>query len=323
MGLMNVNDELEGFKGLPVSLRHSPKQRKYLSRDITITDEKVLWSELGELKNTALISFREMGRRLKELHFRYSKNGNGDFEKRYTELGFKKMEVYTLMKKYDQYLLDATKESLFLTPPETKEDNNNNDVLEGEIVEGEIVRTADNQKVEQRLDGASQRTVAELSKSPPEVREKFYSGEINSAPEIKKAREKFTAGKIIKPAVIKDDRRQARVEELSKELKDIDREIADLLEAERKLKSLREQRAEVVEELSKVNNLKLDFSEDSVYKNLMAHLEHIKKSGNGSMSFTQISLKDDWWRSRAYEWWQDNQEELDMRWFQFEDKYCK
>ncbi len=89
------------------------------------------------------------------------------------------------------------------------------------------------------------------------MRDKFYSGEITTAAEIKGERKSITPGKTLKAAIIEDDRRSERVKELTKELKDIDNEITELLEAERKLKRLREQRAEVVEELSKINNLKL------------------------------------------------------------------
>ncbi len=256
MGIMDINSDLEGFKALKVSVVHTPKQIKYLTRDLTGSDEEILWKELIDLRGTAVLSFREIGRRLKELQERYSKRGSGDFEKRYSELGFKKMQVYTFIKKYDLYLLDAgTEESILLDPPELKTSSTVN--VPEEIEEAEIVRNADKSKIEERLGEASQKTVAELGKAPPEVREKFYSGDINTPTEVKKARESLVPGKTIKPAVIDDDRRAERVKELSKELKDIDSEIAELLEAERKLARLREQRNEVVEELSKVNNLKL------------------------------------------------------------------
>ncbi len=257
MGIMDINNDLEGFKALKVSLVHTPKQIKYLTRDLRDSDEDVLWNELKDLKGTAILSFREIGRRLKELQERYSKRGSGEFEKRYSELGFKKMEVYTFIKKYDLFLLDAgTEESILLDPPE-KISPPSADIPE-EIEEADIVRTADKPEiVNRKLEGASQRVIGELEKSPQEVRDKFYSGEITTATEIKTERKSITPGRTLKAAVIEDDRKSERVKELTKELKDIDKEITELLEAERKLKRLREQRAEVVEELSKVNNLKL------------------------------------------------------------------
>ncbi|GLI57330.1 hypothetical protein PM10SUCC1_28440 [Propionigenium maris DSM 9537] len=322
MGVMDINSDLEGFKALKVSLVHTPKQIKYLTRDLTDSDENILWNELKHLRGTTILSFREIGRRLKELQERYSKKGSGEFEKRYSELGFKKMEVYTFIKKYDLFLLDAgTEESILLDPPEKTTSSLVNEPEE--IEEAEIVRTVDNpEMIGKKLEGASQRIIGELEKSPKEVRGKFYSGEITTATEIKNERKIITPGKTLKAAVIEDDRRSERVKELTKELKDIDREITELLETERKLKRLREQRAEVVEELSKVNNLKLDFNEDPVYKNLMEHLIQIKNKRKGVMTHTKIDLKDDWWRSRAYEWWQENKDTLGLQWYEIEEKYC-
>lgn len=319
---MDINSDLEGFKALKVSLVHTPKQIKYLTRDLRDSDEDVLWNELKDLKGTAILSFREIGRRLKELQERYSKRGSGEFEKRYNELGFKKMEVYTFIKKYDLFLLDAdTEESILLAPPE-KTYPPSVDIPE-EIEEADIVRTADKPEiVSKKLESASQRVIGELEKSPQEVRDKFYSGEITTAAEIKSERKSIVPGKTLKAAIIEDDRRSERVKELTKELKDIDKEITELLDAERKLKRLREQRAEVVEELSKVNNLKLDFNEDPVYKNLMEHLMQIRNKRKNVIVHAEINLKDDWWRSRAYEWWQKNKDTLGLQWYEVEEKYC-
>ena len=324
MGLMDIHKELEAFKGLGVSLKHNPKQTKYLIRDLTTVKDDLLWNELSELRGTALLSFREMGRRLKELQFRYSKNGYGGFEKKYQELGLKKGEVYTLINKYDLYILDTSKEeTIFLT--NEIEDKVINEVIEGEIIDDLIVRGEDNQNVEIKLDRASQKIISELTKSPPEIREKFYTGEINTPAHIKEARENFKAGEIIKPAIIEDDRRAKRIAELTKELKDIDSEIKELLEVERKLKRLREQRDEVIDELSKVNNLTLNFKQDKVYIGLMKHLENRKAKFSSSdyRKNSEINLKDDWWKSRAFEYWQDNKEKIGITLFKFEEKYCK
>ncbi len=324
---MDINSDLEGFKALKVSVGHTPKQVKYLTRDIIGSEDDVLWKELQDLRNTTILSFNEMGRRLKELQERYSKRGSGDFEKRYLELGFKKMEVYSLIRRHNLYLLDGAIEDTFLltdkedvkeTPTLEFKDNEKNE----EIEEAEIVRSADKGGVvAKKLEDASQRVITELDKSPQEIRKKFYSGEISSASEIKKARKNITPGKTLKPAIIKDDRRNERFTELTRELEDIDKEIKELLEAERKLKRLREQRLEVVEELSKVNNLKLDFNEDPIYKELMSHLMQIKTMKKGALHFTEINLKSDWWNSRAFEWWKDNQNTLGISWDEFEKRY--
>jgi hypothetical protein len=248
MGIMDINTELSGLKGKGISLLHTPKQSKYLARDISITEDNILWNELGELRRTTIIGFNEMGRRFKELQDRYSKRGSGDFEKRYTELGFKKMEVYTLIEKHNIYNEDISGETnLFIT----------------DSPQNEIVRSADKPteaEIIEKIDGASQRTTHALAGASKETREKFYKGEITTAVEIKEAtldKAPIKPGKIIKPAIIEGDRGEIRVRELTKELKDIDNEINELLESERKIKRLREQRAEVVEELSKAKNLKL------------------------------------------------------------------
>jgi hypothetical protein len=271
-------------------------QKKHLTRDLSeITDDQ-LWKETVELRETAVITFIELGRRLKELQERHANRKNGNFAEKYTDLGFKKGEVYTLIKKYELY----------------REDNTTNILIGGESSTENNVRTAE--VITERIDGASQKVTDELSKAPPEIREKYYNGELNTANEIKEAMpdkefiefknnineiavkvlkwhelNKFTEevktattyesihtlvekynlnrptedkkvinpGEIIKPAIIEDDRGEIRVRELTKELKDIDSEINELLESERKIKRLREQRAEVVEELSKAKNLKL------------------------------------------------------------------
>lgn len=304
MGIMDINTELAGLKGKGVSLLHTPKQSKYLIRDISLAEDNTLWKELDELRGTAVITFKEMGRRFKELQSRYSKKGAGDFEKRYTELGFKKMEVYTLIKKYTLYSEDVMGETnLFIT----------------DTSQEEFVRTADKlpeAEIVEKIEAASQRTTDALITAPEDVRQKFYTGEITTTAEIKEA---MKPGKIIKHEIIEDDRSKVRIEELTRELKDIDSEINELLEAERKLKRLREQRAEVVEELSKANNLKLDFSKDKVYEDMMKHFENIKATNKIAPS--KIDLKDDWWRSRAYNYWEDNRDKLKMRWDQFENKY--
>jgi hypothetical protein len=261
MGLMDINKELKGFKGLGVTLKHTPAQSKYLKRDLAAVEDETLWKEVSQLRDTAIVTFVEMGRRLTELQTRYSNNKKGDFQSRYTELGFKKMEVYTLIKKYSLYSEDVEGDTNLLL----------------ETQDNYIVRTADNiseAEIVEKIDKASQRTTEVLTTAPKETREKFYRGEINSAAEIKessiaekydlnktidisKQKEQIKPGEIIKAAVIEEDRETERVKELTAELKDINSEINELLEAERKLKRLREQKAEIIEELSKARNLKL------------------------------------------------------------------
>ena len=71
--------------------------------------------------------------------------------------------------------------------------------------------------------------------------------------------------------------------------------------------------------------LKLDFNicknPDWIYKEVMAYLKDLKKKKVGSMWFTEIDLKDDWWISRAYDFFQKDKRFDYMDWFRFEEKY--
>ena len=67
MGLIDMNSELGELKGLSISLKHTPKQRIYLIRDLTSVDNETLWKDLVDLRRNTIIGFKEIGRRLKEL----------------------------------------------------------------------------------------------------------------------------------------------------------------------------------------------------------------------------------------------------------------
>ena len=186
--MFNIDDELGALAKESAAksiLSLSDHQTNFLLRDLSEVNEEDLWEELTYIRNTLGIAWIEAGRRLKVLQDKYANHAKGEFEKKYTEKGLGKTEVYVYLKRYEMFLERKTTyealnhEEFFISFNEQEENikNGNSVVSIGNNLNDDI----------QKIGNASQKTINQLYKAPIEVKQKFYEGEISTANEIQKA----------------------------------------------------------------------------------------------------------------------------------------
>lgn len=230
--MLNIGEELAGLKKknalIPV-LKLSKNQMSFISREITKSSEDELWSETEQLREMFSLSFIELGRRLHELQQRYAKNKNGSFQKRYQEKGFKKTQVQTLISKY----------LLF-----QEQKNIGRDATD-------IILIAE------KIESASQKVTAKLKKTTPEVKEKFFNGEIKGT-EIMDAEvvEPILKKNIGRDAtdIKKDGMNQEKKKELLERKKELKNKIQKL---SKEIGDCSDEIFAIEQELENSNNLKL------------------------------------------------------------------